>query len=304
MWDSLHIMLFNKEVCCVVILFNPDLAKIKRDFCRYKAINIKSIFIDNNSINKDEIKKLNIDVIFFDENKGTAKAHNVGIDIAKKLGFKYVLLLDQDTELEGDFFKKIYNSFKYIKNNIDSQVIALGPMHQDNDDGFFYDLILPDSSIMNPLLCEGPYIEVIGIISSGSFIDIDKFYEVGYFKENYFIDYTDIEWGYRARGVRYSSYVDKGNIVKHKIGEKIIINGKNKNIHSSFRRYYMVRNSFYLLFEKHVPFKYSFNNLYNQIIHSFYLICFLKGERFDYAYSTVRGIFHGVMYKFLGFILR
>ncbi len=84
------------------------------------------IVVDNNSLNKKEIvklEKLSIDLIILDENKGYAKANNIGVDYAReKYNPDFICVLNNDVYILDPFFvKQIIES--YDKYNFD----VMGP---------------------------------------------------------------------------------------------------------------------------------------------------------------------------------
>ena len=289
-----NFMEINKKVCCIVILFNPNIDELKKNVLHIKKSNIFTIFVDNFSNNRIEIKSLGLNVIFLERNFGIATAHNIGLKKAIKYNYNFAVLLDQDSEIKENFFIEIINSFVQIQNNVDCNIIAVGPVHLDVDSGNLYEIRLKNYQLKNPNDLTERFIKTQYIISSGSMISLDKIYEVGLMKDNYFIDYVDNEWGFRAYKNGFSIYVDRSISINHSIGEECIINGKVKRIHSPIRKYYMVRNSIYLLKERYVPYRYSIQQIYFQIKHAIYLFICLKKNRLEYLIYTLKGLKDGL----------
>ena len=77
--------------------------------CFYK--NLKIILVDNNSNDKSVHKlKREFDSVNFIQNKsniGFTGANNIGINMAKDLGFEYIMLLNNDTEVESNFIQPL-----------------------------------------------------------------------------------------------------------------------------------------------------------------------------------------------------
>lgn len=288
----------NYNVCCIVVLFNPNIIELKKTFNKLKGENIYTIYIDNNSSNKEEFVNLGLNIIFLEKNLGIATAHNYGLKRAISENFDFAVLLDQDSDISENFFKKIIDSFFSIEGNLDNKIIALGPLHFDPNRECYYDVRLSDLSIVNPVSLNERFIKVQYIISSGSLIKLKNLSEIGFMKDEYFIDYVDVEWGFRACKNGFSIYIDKNLSINHSIGEEFIVNGKIKRIHSPTRRYYMVRNSICLFKEKYIPYKYSFKQIYSQLVHSIYLFIFMKSFRFKYLIKTLKGLKDGVRILF------
>lgn len=287
-------MINNYNVCCIVVLFNPNIIELKRTSNKLKKENIYAIYVDNNSSNKEDLVGLGLNIIFLEKNFGIATAHNCGLKQAISENFDFAVLLDQDSDISENFFQNIMNSFFSIEADFDNNIVALGPVHFDPNRECYYDVRLSNLSIVNPMVLHEEVIKVQYIISSGSLIKLKKLLEIGFMKDEYFIDYVDIEWGFRAYSKGFSIYIDKNLSINHNIGEECIINGKAKRIHSPIRRYYMVRNSIYLYKEKSIPYNYAFKQVYFQITHSIYLFIFMKNSRFKYLIQTLKGLKDGV----------
>ncbi|CAB1208101.1 glycosyltransferase family 2 protein [Acinetobacter bouvetii] len=291
-------MINNYNVCCIVVLFNPNIIELKRTSNKLKKENVYTIYVDNNSSNKEDFVNLGLNIIFLEKNFGIATAHNYGLKQAISENFDFAVLLDQDSDISEYFFKNIIDSFLSIDKNLDNNIVALGPLHFDSNRGCYYGVRLPNFSIVNPMILSEKIIKAQYVISSGSLIKLKKLSEIGFMKDEYFIDYVDIEWGFRVYEKGFSIYIDKNLSINHNIGEECIINGKVKRIHSSVRRYYMVRNSIYLLKERHIPYRYSFKQIYLQLVHSVYLFIFMKSFRFKYLIQTLKGLKDGVRMLF------
>ena len=94
---------------------------------------------------------------------------------------------------------------------------------------------------------ENKLIEVDIAISSGTTLTMDTFNKIGYYDEDFFIDFVDIEWCIRARKKNIPIFIAPDIKMYHSIGDNVI---KTKlftiSSHSPIRTYYKVRNSFLL----------------------------------------------------------
>ncbi|MEJ2899925.1 glycosyltransferase family 2 protein [Acinetobacter sp. NS-4] len=283
------------SVCCIIVSYNPDLIALINIIKCIKFNSVPIIIVDNNSLNKKDFTFVDdCYPIFLDNNEGIAKAQNIGLKIAYERGYEYVLLLDQDSDIKDDFIGKMFEAFRL--NNSDDKLIALGPTSYNIHSEKNYKVQSVFWGAIDPLYSNDDFIEVSYLISSGSLINLKKMKEVGFFKAHYFIDYVDIEWGFRALNYNYRQVVAKNIIMNHQIGENFKILNKTKSLHSPFRKYYMIRNSFYLLSEKHVPKKYAINQIYSQSISQLFFLFFIKKNKIDYFFQYVRGLTHGLFY--------
>lgn len=252
------------NVISIIVLYNPSLVLLKRLYMSlYKQVN-SIIFIDNSeniSIKKDVKKWLNesfsININYIDlyKNYGIAYAQNRGIEFAKRLGARFVLLLDQDSALPRNMVSDVMMVYKNLVSD-GHKVATVGPSFLDEKTNELAKIIRHRNlrvhkSIPNQLQS----FEIADyVISSGSLIPVEVLNEVGDMNEKLFIDWVDIEWGMRAKLHGYASYVTPKVIMRHSIGDEYINFGnKNINLHTDFRNYFIVRNSIYLSLYSKLP---------------------------------------------------
>ena len=93
-------------------------------------------------------------------------------------------------------------------------------------------------------------VEIPCWLTSGNFVNIDTFNRIGKFDERLFIDYVDIELGYKLYKSNLKICYLKNYSLKHEIGNPIEIHlfGKTYHAmnHSPIRYYYRYRNAYYL----------------------------------------------------------
>ena len=91
-------------------------------------------------------------------------------------------------------------------------------------------------------------IEASILIASGSLIPRKSFEIVGGMNEEFFIDYIDIEWGFRAQSKGYKLFACPPAKMAHQVGDRRIkIMGREISVHSPLRRYYLARNSVFMI---------------------------------------------------------
>ena len=80
-------------------------------------------------------------------------------------------------------------------------------------------------------------------------VPVSTLKDIGLMKEELFIDYVDIEWCLRAASKKFNFYAIPSATMSHAIGdERKSVLGREISIHSPFlRRYYLARNSIYML---------------------------------------------------------
>jgi rhamnosyltransferase len=97
------------------------------------------------------------------------------------------------------------------------------------------------------------------VISSGSLIDLAAARTIGPFREDFFIDAIDVEWGLRAAQYGYSSWVATGVSMAHEIGGGVIKGpfGLVLPHHPPIRTYTLIRNQAAMLRMPHISIAYK-----------------------------------------------
>ena len=112
---------------CVIILNYHDYRSTitcAKKILKQKELKMKIIIVDNSSPNNsyeiltEEFKNsIDIDVIKSNENKGYAAGNNFGLNYAKKINPKYVLISNSDVTTDDDYFcKKLIRKYESLEN--------------------------------------------------------------------------------------------------------------------------------------------------------------------------------------------
>ncbi|MFH3827692.1 rhamnosyltransferase [Acinetobacter nosocomialis] len=289
------------KVTAVVITYNPS-SNVFILINSLKVQGISSVIVDNGSKDFDfTIIKTNPDYYLLELgcNLGIATAQNKGIEKAIELGAEHILFFDQDSSIPENYIENLCLDYKLLKdNNID--VGAVGPRFIDDRYSFYYKTISIKkngfrikhnvSNIVTPL-------HSTLLISSGSIISVSTLRKVGLMRDNYFIDYVDTEWCLRAESLGYKNFISAKAVMRHTIGDNVInLKFFNVPVHSAFRRYYRVRNAFYLMHEPHVPIILAIREIFFSFIHQIILIIFEKNKS-GYLKSYFKGLIDGIKNK-------
>ncbi|MDC4350610.1 glycosyltransferase family 2 protein, partial [Acinetobacter baumannii] len=226
----------------------------------------------------------NLEIVKLSANYGIAHAQNVGIEKAIKNNANYILFFDQDSSIESNFVQDLYEDYNTISEKGIS-IAAIGPRFIDERYNFYYPGLklnkigLIDkfdvSHIKAP--CEASV-----LISSGTLVSIDALKEIGPMREEFFIDFVDTEWCFRALSKGYKIYISKKAFMKHSIGDDVVrIFNFNIPVHSAFRRYYRVRNLFFMWKMSYIPKLLTSKLMVSNFIHQILLIL-LKDKKLDY----------------------
>jgi GT2 family glycosyltransferase len=149
------------------------------------------------------------------KNVGVSGAYNQGMEIAVSRGIPWMLLLDQDTTLPGDFLTKM---LEYSRaNQPDEQIAAIVP--------FLMDGTLPSSP--TAVLCGwnkplepplyGVYPREVFAANSGTLIRVSALRDVGGYDEDFWLDLSDVVT-FRRLHLRGKQIFIAGDLeVQHKI---------------------------------------------------------------------------------------
>lgn len=291
------------KIYTIIVTFNPS-QNVIRLINALKQQNVIPIVVDNGSKDFDfSVIENDIDcyLLRLENNLGIASAQNIGIEKAIELGAEYILFFDQDSKISENFVKDMMDDYRLIlSQNI--KIGALGPRFIDERNSFYYKTIsiskygLRTKQVVENI--EKPFHSTL-LISSGSLASVETLMEVGLMRNDYFIDYVDTEWCTRAEAYGYKNYMSSKAIMYHSIGDQI---KQNKfftmPIHSPFRRYYIIRNTFYMFKEPHIPNFFVFQQLMINLVHQFFIICSAKGKRLEYIKSFIKGFKDGAKHLF------
>lgn len=282
------------NIFSITVTYNPDIDLLKRQLSSLSD-NIENIIIvDNGSLNHNEIELLsqelclNIRCVFLDKNYGLAYAQNVGIDQAINAGAEYILLLDQDSVLDKGFIKEIYSIYTQLANE-GVKVGAVGPTFYDPNTNKDY---LPSRYVGPFIVKDEPsaHSPVTFLIASGCFFAVDVYNDVGVMNEQLFVDYIDVDWSLRCKDKDYEVFITKNARMAHTIGDdRRSILGRTISIHSPQRRYFLVRNSFFMLRQHYVPIGYKIRELFFNFLRAIVGVIYSKERA-----NTIKFIFKGI----------
>lgn len=254
----------DRQILAGVVTFNPNIKRFDENLSALTK-QVKNILVlDNGSNNITEIKsqlkkyEIDIDIIYFDSNKGIATALSQIMDYAVEHDFKWLLSLDQDSVIEPylvDYYLRVIDDERY------------------SDAGMFTCLI-KDRNFTDKKYetQEEAIIEVPYCITSAALTSVEKYKKIGGFDKDFFIDCVDFDLCYSLREHNYKIYRLNYIGLFHEVGH-----GENKKLlgkpiviyhQKPFRIYYLARNTI-LMHKKHqklFPVRITTNKLIVQFI--------------------------------------
>lgn len=235
-----------------------------------------------------------VELIRLGENRGIAAAQNVGIQWARYRGAEFVLLMDQDSIPAPDMVEKLVSTISE-----QASPATAGPRYlderQDNPPPF----IRIRGLRLERCVCsaEESVVPVDYLISSGCLIPMSVLDKVGGMRDDFFIDYVDIEWGLRARHHGFQSYGVCAAHMQHSLGDHPIeFFGKNIPLHSPLRHYYHFRNAVLLYKEPWVPLNWKLVDGWRLCLKYVFYSLFAKPRMAHWRMMTL-GVWHGLVRK-------
>lgn len=225
----------NKKVGGVVVLYYPEVEVIENIKSYLNQIDTLLVFDNSGNYASEVVEwiKSNDKIIYKNDNNnyGIARALNYAANYFMELDFNYLLTLDQDSCASVDMVKSLLE----ITNDIDD-IGIVSPFHTNR-----YNTKQPPAVAFQ---------EVVNVKTSGNLVNLFLFPQIGEFNENYFIDYVDIEYGYRIKlkgfkVIQVNSvllYHNEANIIQ----KRFLWWTLYPYNHNKKRMYYKTRNLLYL----------------------------------------------------------
>lgn len=245
------------KVLAIIVTYNPTIDKLKILVDDLISQNTDIIIVDNQSSNSQELDGLTATYIkLLDQNYGIAYAQNIGIQQAVDQNYEFIIFFDQDSSISSDMIPNMLELYQNISQ--DYKIACLGPAYIDTKTGIMAPAIQIRGLKVNKINLDYKkiYTRSDHIISSGTLTRLDTLHKIGFMNDKLFIDFVDIEWGIRASNMGYSCFIANHIVMKHCIGDKslrIPIINKYLNIHSNFRRYFILRNAIFLILYSELP---------------------------------------------------
>jgi rhamnosyltransferase len=232
----------GRQICAVLVTYHPD-AELPSRVNRILDQAGGLVIVDNASgaAARDMLRTIashpSISLLLNPENSGIARALNLGVEKAAAAGFEWVLLLDQDSIIHAGMLSALIAVQAAFPEPARLAVLGAG------FDG------AADSAQSGRV----PWEEAESVITSGSLIPLAMHAAVGPFREEFFIDYVDSEYCFRARAKGYRVIRTAQPLMSHTIGaptrHNVLWTSKWTTNHTADRRYYIARNDTVMLRE-------------------------------------------------------
>lgn len=235
-----------ENICCIIVTYNIG-KNLEKCFFSIKDQVDKVVIVDNGS-NSETIDYLNkiqkeydIELILNHSNMGIAFALNQGVRYALENNYKWILTMDNDSEATKNMIKTMLSIYNNIEDNEKRSIVGMFPKYIEKG---LYKTCDEESTLSN-----NSYKYIISDMTSGNLLKSSVFTDVGFFKEDLFIDYVDHEFCYRINTKGFKLIKLEDAKLLHRLGntksKKILFKDITYTNHSEVRRYYITRNRFY-----------------------------------------------------------
>lgn len=265
----------SPRVMAVIVSFHPDVEALHALIEQLLSQGTAVVVVDNGSEMATVERMLTgandkVHWICLPENRGVAAAQNLGIRLARLQQMSHVLLLDQDSRPAEDMVGRLIEAWAHLQ-SAGRQPAVVGPRYtderQDNPPPFIstrWGRLVRQRRRSGELTCEVDY-----LISSGSLIALPVLDEVGPMDEGLFIDYVDIDWGWRARSRGFQCFGAWEASMAHDLGdEPVVLWGRAIPVRSPERYYYMFRNALVVLRRAYVPWRWRIVESYRLLLRA------------------------------------
>ena len=156
-------------------------------------------------------RNINLKYVHDPSNSGVSKAYNVGASYAIKRSKKFLLLLDQDTQLPKDFMEKIVNKINLYKKGV-----FFFPLVYQKDQNILISpcrlFLFRGRTLKRTAIGNMKSLRNISFINTGLCIRLDFFCKIGGFNEKIKLDFSDHEFIFRL-----AKYVETAYLIDSEI---------------------------------------------------------------------------------------
>jgi len=298
------------SVAIIVVNWNsyPHTSGCLDSLRKVKYANFKTIVVDNGSMDGSDLslEKEFPEIVLLRnaENKGFTGGNNRGIEYALDHHYDYLMLLNNDTEVEPDFLNEL---IKVIEG--DSSIGAVQPK-------FFF--LNNKEKIWN---AGGTIIKSLGVIRTVGenrtakekynqpkktewitgccfMVRSDIVKAIGGLNDRFFIYYEDVEWSLRIQSLGYKLAYCPNSVVYHEAGMSNKKKEKGKEGYLNPIVHFLATRNNILMLRKYTPWYYAGPVIaFQSIKYTGILSYFLARRRFEKIKFVCNGLKEGLFSK-------
>ena len=283
------------QVYAVVVSHCSDAQRLIAQFDRLLAQVQAIVWVDNAS--GEALRQLHsrwpdnrVHPLWLDDNQGIGAAQNRGIAHALQHSASHILLMDDDSLPAPDMVARLLAAL-----NAQPNAAAAGACHTDSRRDSTRS---PFSRVQNGRLhwlscADAQQVwQVDHVIASGCLIPAPVLHRVGTLREDFFIDWVDIEWCLRAQNHGHTILGVCGALLEHSLGDKVAqVLGQEIPLHAPWRHYYQARN-FVLMLRSARPNRTHTAHLVLRQFKRFVVFSTLVPGRWHYFKMWMLGLWH------------
>lgn len=291
----------TSDVCAVVITYRPDLTVLEQVVRSVLPQVGRLLLFDNATADAaldqylKEVDSPLFAVVRSPDNVGLGTAMNRAAGYAKQQGFRYLLLLDQDSLPDSDMVATLKTALDELQHT--GRVAAVGPQFRDRRSGYVAPFVRVGFPFSRKLRGgPGQRVACDFLISSGTLIPLEALATVGGMDESLFIDNVDLEWCFRALHHGMALYGICDARMSHSIGDSLRpsrFKSSGIMVHQPLRLYYIMRNRVLLYRRKETPIAWIAQDI-PRLILKFFGTAACIAPRSAYLRAMSRGLYDGV----------
>lgn len=267
------------KLCAGIITYYPDLELLKRNVLAYYDYVEKIVIWQNTPIKDRLLHEVDIDekIVYLgeDNNCGISYSLNQVVAYCNQEGFSHLLTMDQDS---------VFENFEYyleqVKSLYDKEL----------------DLVQTGPEINKSEIEYGNFQPCRYVITSGSIIDLKKSISLGGFRQEFFVDGIDLDFGYKINQNGGKVFKIGGAILNqnfgntYKKGDKRIISYSPKRLHDTVMSQIVLWKEYPNYFHKFLFLKIYY--LYTPLN-----ILVYQDDKWEKIKSIIEGTIAGIRYK-------
>ena len=269
----------NKDITAVITSFRSENKILNCIESLGKDIKIIVIENSNNARLKEKLEKefSNLKCILSDENLGYAKGNNLGLSLVKT---KFALIINPDAAAHEDTIDNFLSTAK-LKSNF----AIIAPYIQEEKNNI-------------NLETAKAIFQVERVKGFAMFLNLEQFKNIGYFDENFFIYFEEIDLCKRLIKNNKQIFLDTNIKIHHKGGTSHD-NSINYEMEKS-RNWHWMWSSFYF-HKKHYGYFIALLKILPKLISAFLKMIFFKlisnKQKKDIYYCRFDGILNSILLK-------
>jgi rhamnosyltransferase len=257
----------SPPIAAIIVTFHPDPATIEHLIADLIADEVLVVVIDNGggraAISAATLLTSGVNYVDMEGNRGIGAAINAGVALAKRLGVTYLVTFDQDSAPTRGMVRVLAAEFqRQVAAGV--KLAAVGPRFVDtrHSPPLLHPFIRLDRMIgSGHRYCsrDDELIKVDMLITSGCLTSIDALDVIGGMDGDIFVDYTDVEWSFRAVSKGFELLGVCRVAMDHQLGHGQVrrFMGLHLFEYSPARRYFYARNTIWMLQLPYVPLRWK-----------------------------------------------